>query len=62
MLSVTLAACQTSSTATTVKTICEPWRPIRYNSHNAKSPRHAGPDLARKLAVHNRTGENLSCW
>lgn len=35
--------------------------PIKYNSANPKSPRHAGPALAPDLKQRNQVGENLGC-
>lgn len=35
--------------------------PIKYNSTNPKSPRHAGPKLAPDLKARNQVGENLNC-
>ena len=61
-LSVTLGGCQTATTATTTKALCEPWKPVSYNSRERASKRYAGPLLAHDLAVHNRTGENIGCW
>lgn len=57
-----LGACVTTSTATAVKTICEPWRPIRYASQNKQSARFAGPGLVTDLRTHNFTGKRLGCW
>lgn len=35
--------------------------PIKYNSTNPKSRRHAGPDLAPDLKRRNQVGVNLRC-
>lgn len=35
--------------------------PIKYNSTNGKSRRHAGPDLAVDLHKRNQVGTNLRC-
>lgn len=35
--------------------------PIKYNSRNPKSRRHAGPDLAPDLKQRNQVGQNLGC-
>ena len=51
-----LAACQTSMTATAVKTVCSPWRAITYSGTGDT------PQTKRQVQVHNRTGQNLGCW
>lgn len=35
--------------------------PIRYNSADPNSQRHAGPDLAPDLEKRNRVGSRLNC-
>jgi hypothetical protein len=35
--------------------------PIKYNSTNPKSARHAGPRLAPDLKQRNQVGANLGC-
>lgn len=35
--------------------------PIKYNSTNPRSRRHAGPDLAPDLKRRNQVGTNLRC-
>lgn len=55
-----LGACTT--TGATPKAVCDALLgPIKYNSANIKSARHAGPALAPDLAQHNRVGVNLAC-
>jgi hypothetical protein len=35
--------------------------PIKYNSRDPKSRRHAGPDLAPDLKQRNQVGQSLHC-
>lgn len=35
--------------------------PIKYNSQNKDSRRHAGPDLAPDLKARNQVGQTLNC-
>ena len=63
-LMVLLTGCQTTAPGRTIKPqpVCEALvGPIKYNSKDAKSRRHAGPDLAADLRVRNRVGVNLKC-
>lgn len=66
---VVLLACATAACSTVPDTavkstapVCEALLgPIKYNSTNPQSRRHAGPDLAPDLAKHNRVGRLLRC-
>lgn len=59
-LAIVLSACTT--TGATPKAVCDALlSPIKYNSADVKSARHAGPALAPDLAQHNRVGINLAC-
>lgn len=60
LLALAGAGCET--TGGTAKNVCDALiGPIKYNSTNPASPRHAGPALAPDLAVRNRVGVNLRC-
>ncbi len=63
-LALILSGCQTTGPGRTLKPqpICDALvGPIKYNSRNVKSRRHAGPDLAVDLSVRNRVGVRLNC-
>lgn len=63
MLALALAGCATTRqpTRSTVPVCDALVGPIRYNSKQLNSRRHAGPALAQDLAVRNRVGRNLRC-
>ncbi len=70
LLLVLMAAVFLSGCAATVKTetstnigpVCTALGdPIRYNTYNEKSARHAGPALAPDLKRHNQVGRGLGC-
>lgn len=64
MLPLLLAGCTTSNglRSTNTSPVCDALiGPIRYNTTNPKSRRHAGPDLAPDLKARNQVGTNLTC-
>ena len=59
-----LGGCQTTQVGKPVKpqAICKALvGPIKYNSTDPKSPRHAGPKLAPDLKQRNQIGQRLNC-
>lgn len=50
-----LAGCQTT-TATTTRTVCAPWRPITYSGTKDTAP------TVKQVRTYNQTGRNLGCW
>lgn len=59
-----LAGCATTQTLqpTDKSPVCKALiGPIKYNSTNPKSARHAGPKLAPDLKARNQVGSNLNC-
>ncbi len=61
---VALSGCATvpiGKTVTTTPVCAALIGPIKYNSQNLKSRRHAGPDLAPDLKRRNQVGQGLNC-
>lgn len=57
-----VGGCAHLGTPPTTTPVCEALiGPIKYNSTNPASPRHAGKALAPDLAQRNRVGKNLRC-
>lgn len=59
-----LTGCNTDQVGASVKPqpICKALvGPIKYNSKDVKSPRHAGPALAPDLKQRNQVGQQLGC-
>jgi hypothetical protein len=62
--SLMLAGCATTNglSPTQVKPVCTALiGPLRYNTFNKDSRRHAGPDLAVDLHQRNSVGQQLGC-
>lgn len=61
-LALALGGCATMGPVNSLKPTCSALLgPIKYNSYNVKSRRHAGPDLALDLKARNQVGRWLGC-